>query len=159
VYNKPGIYPDLALAYGTNSVLKSFVFDNLAVVFRVKGQPYRKPNRFISINPINPSQQDKKLGDESKNKEEISGYWYVVSVSHIFESGNYFNEFTCVKLYDLNSSVSSGALSTSNDPTIAPNSGGGKGTCIIPFNTSLIVPSPPTAINTSNCFSVHARAN
>ena len=121
IYNKPNIAINLALAYGTNSVLKSFVFDNLAVVFRVKGQPYRKPNRFISINP---PQGDKELGDAFKNKEEISGYWYVVSVNHIFENGNYFNEFTCVKLYDLNSSVSSGVLpATSNNPTVVPNGG------------------------------------
>ena len=86
---------NLALAYGTNAVLKSFVFDNLAVTFRVKGQPYRKPNRFILINtPPTPK--------SLKNYEgkEIDGYWYVISVKHIFENNNYFNEFNCVKIYD-----------------------------------------------------------
>jgi hypothetical protein len=151
VYQKPDININLALAYGTNTVLKSFVFDNLAVVFRVKGQPYRKPNRFISLNP---QQLDKKSGDKfnEKNKEEISGYWYVVSVNHIFENGNYFNEFTCVKLYDLNSSVSNQQNSNVGTPGInstgsAPN-GGEEITSprSNPQGTSTNAPAPKTRV-------------
>ena len=101
-YNKSGIYLDLAYAYGTNSVLKSFVFDNVKVTFRIKGQTYRKPNRFISINS---QQNDKTLNpNTSKEVSEIDGYWYVLSVNHVFINGNYFNDFECVKLYNLGGS-------------------------------------------------------
>lgn len=96
-YTKAGINKKIAIDYGTNSVLKSFVLDNVMATFRVSGQPYRKPNRFISINP---PLNDKKMDNKSeKGKLEIQGYWYVLSVNHVFIDGNYFNDFECVKLY------------------------------------------------------------
>lgn len=96
-YIKAGIGSKIAIDYGTNSVLKSFVLDNVMATFRVSGQPYRKPNRFISINL---PQNDKEIdGKSEKEKLEIQGYWYVLSVNHVFIDGNYFNDFECVKLY------------------------------------------------------------
>jgi hypothetical protein len=98
-YTKSAVPFNLAKAYGTNSVFKSFVFDNVMATFRVKGQPYRKPNRFISINP--PPKDTKLDPVKSKDRTEIDGYWYVLSVNHVFIDGNYFNDFECVKIYKL----------------------------------------------------------
>jgi len=102
-YFKSDIPYRVAHCYGTNSVLKSFVFDNVLLTFRVEGQPYRKPNRFIAVNTaIN----DKELNPiKSKEKSEVDGFWYVLSVNHVFINGNYFNDFECVKLYDLNGTL------------------------------------------------------
>ena len=98
-YNKSGLPLNLSYAYGTNSVFKSFIFDNVKVTFRIKGQTYRKPNRFISINP---QPGDKTLNPiKSKEVSELDGYWYVLSVNHVFIDGNYFNDFECVKIYEL----------------------------------------------------------
>jgi hypothetical protein len=95
-YSRPNMERSLAQVYGTNKVFKSFVFDNVAVTFRVKGQPYRRPGKFITIKTDNVDINNKK----NKNIAEINGYWYIVSVSHVFENDVYFNDFICVKVYN-----------------------------------------------------------
>ena len=95
-YSRPNMARSLAQVYGINKVFKSFVFDNVAVTFRVKGQPYRRPGKFITIKTDNVDINNKK----NKNIAEINGYWYIVSVSHVFENDVYFNDFICVKVYN-----------------------------------------------------------
>lgn len=95
-YSRPGIDGILAQVYGTNKVFKSFIFDNLAITFRTKGQPYRSPGKFITIKTDNVDLNSKK----NQNLSEVDGHWFVVSVSHVFENDVYFNDFICVKMYN-----------------------------------------------------------
>jgi hypothetical protein len=87
-YSVRNIDTKLAVAYGTNRVLKSFIFDNTAMTFRVKGQPYRTPGKFIHIQ-----------ADDNNDTGEINGYWYIISLNHVFENDIYFNDYVCVRLY------------------------------------------------------------
>lgn len=73
------------------SVFKSFIYDNTKIKFRVPGLPHRKPGFFISINDA-----------KKKNAEtELSGFWYIISVLHIFEGETYVNEIEAVKFFTL----------------------------------------------------------
>jgi len=98
-------------AWATNKTLKSFIYDNIAVVFKVKGQPYRVPGKFIRINIDDPTGANKKASsttkacasissdETSEDADSLNGWWYVVSVQHIFENDIYFNRITAVKIY------------------------------------------------------------
>lgn len=67
-------------------VTRSFIFDNSAINFRTIGSPYRKPGMFILLNENTPD-----------DKKSPFGYWFVISVKHIFENDIYHNEITAVK--------------------------------------------------------------
>ena len=67
-------------------VTRSFIFDNSAITFKTIGNPYRKPGMFILLNEDKP--------DENQSP---FGYWFVVSVKHIFENDIYHNQITAVK--------------------------------------------------------------
>ena len=70
-----------------NTILKSFIYLNETIVLNVKGKLYRRPGNFITIK-----------GDMCPTKaEEI---WYVTSVKHKFENGNYQNEITAVRFLE-----------------------------------------------------------
>jgi hypothetical protein len=71
-------------------VTRSFIFDNSAITFRTTGSPYRNPGTFILINDDN----------TPDGKESPTGYWFVISVKHIFENEIYQNEITAVKFYN-----------------------------------------------------------
>jgi hypothetical protein len=83
-YSLPNLSSSLAIAYGVTKIFNSFVFDNVAITFRTKGNTYRKPDRFIEI---------------KSEKKDINGYWFIISVKHIFTDSVYENEITCVKFY------------------------------------------------------------
>ena len=119
-YSRPSIPTNLAVSYGTNSVFKSFIFDNVLATFRVNGQPYRKPNRFIAINT--PLSDGKINPIKGKEKAEIEGFWYIISVNHVFVDGNYFNDFECVRIYQLGGTASQPG-SVAPTPTLSPSSG------------------------------------
>lgn len=73
-------------------LMKSFIYDNIAITFRVPGNLYRESGYFIKID-LDPN-------EETKNKAtDLSGYYYVISVKHIFKGENYQNEIIAVKLY------------------------------------------------------------
>ena len=72
-------------------VFKSFIYDNTKIKFRVPGIPHRKPGRFIAINDV-----QKKGGDT-----ELAGFWYVISVLHIFENETYTNEIEAVRFFTI----------------------------------------------------------
>lgn len=84
-YSTVGLPQELSLAYGVNKVFSSFIFDNIAITFRVKGNTYRDAGKFVEIR---------------SDKPDVNGYWFIISVKHIFEESTYFNEITCVKFYD-----------------------------------------------------------
>ena len=138
-YSRPSIPTNLAVSYGTNSVFKSFIFDNVLATFRVNGQPYRKPNRFIAINT--PLSDGKINPIKGKEKAEIEGFWYIISVNHVFVDGNYFNDFECVRIYQLGGTASqpgSVAPTPTLSPTLAGNTNG-------PGETPLPVVAPDTS--------------
>lgn len=72
-------------------VLKSFIYDNTAITFKVPGNLYREAGYFIRIK-VEQNQED-------KNKtQDVSGYYFVISIKHIFAGENYQNEIVAVKL-------------------------------------------------------------
>ena len=70
-------------------LMRSFIFDNTALVFRVPGNVYRKPGYFILVNSDVPSDKN----------NSIAGYWYVIGVKHIFTNSVYTNEIAAVKMH------------------------------------------------------------
>lgn len=110
-FMRPGIGRDIATIYGINKVFKSFIFDNIALTFRTKGQPYRDPGKFIQITVDNVN-----LVSNNADISEVNGFWYVIAVNHIFENDTYYNDYTCVKFYS-----NSGELSTLPTPPLETN--------------------------------------
>lgn len=82
---------NLNVAALKTAVFKSFIYDNTKIKFRVPGIPHRKPGFFIAINDT-----QKRGGDT-----ELAGFWYVISVLHIFENETYTNEIEAVKFFTL----------------------------------------------------------
>ena len=126
----------LAQAYGTNTIFKSFIFDNVALTFRVKGQPYRSAGKFIQIEADGSS-----TATTSKNtkSDELNGYWYIISLKHVFENDIYFNDYICVKLYSNYGALSeiperdtSPSISTGSSGLVAGAGSGGDGGGRIP---------------------------
>ena len=70
-------------------LMRSFIFDNTALIFRVTGNIYRKPGFFILVNSDIPSDKN----------NTIAGYWYVIGVKHIFTNNIYTNEIVAVKMH------------------------------------------------------------
>ena len=71
-----------------NKLWKSFIFRNEAVVLTVKGQVYRKPGVFITIQ-----------GALNTRDEPVTDLWFVIRNKHLFNSGNYENEITAVRFF------------------------------------------------------------
>jgi len=71
-----------------NKVKNSFLFLNDIIVFNVRGQVFRKPGTFITIN-----------GGEVTGRTAPDNIWFVVSVKHIFRELDYENEVVAVKLF------------------------------------------------------------
>jgi hypothetical protein len=69
-------------------MFRSFIFDNSSITFKTVGSPYRNPGMFILLNDDKPDEEA---------KEAPTGYWFVISVKHIFENDIYQNEITAVK--------------------------------------------------------------
>ena len=101
-YHYPGdLNSSTTTSWATNKTLRSFIYDNVAIVFKVKGQPYRVPGKFIRINTDQPTEANKTSSsssscaktstDESAEADSLNGWWYVISVQHIFENDIYFN--------------------------------------------------------------------
>ena len=117
----------LAIGFGTNALFKSFIFDNVALTFRVKGQPYRSAGKFIQIEADGSSSSTSSRSSSTTN--ELNGYWYIISVKHVFENDIYFNDYVCVKIYN-----NTGALS--EIPTSSAINGSGTGASNRPLGRS-----------------------
>lgn len=86
--------------------LKSFIYDNTAVTFKVPGNLYREAGYFIQIKV--------EKNAESKDKtQDISGFYFIISIKHIFSGENYQNEIVAVKL-NTNEKLSSNSKFTSS---------------------------------------------
>lgn len=93
---------------GIESMLyKSFIYDNSAIIFKTTGNPYRKPGSFIQVH------------DSLSSKSDASGFWYVISVKHIFEHEIYTNEIVAVKIFVGNEN--NRPIPTIFTPSPAPN--------------------------------------
>ena len=122
-YSIPQVPEKLALAYGVNTLFKSFIFDNIALTFRVKGQPYRSAGKFIQIEADNSSTSG--TVNKNNNSDELNGYWYIISVKHVFENDIYFNDYICVKVYSNTGSPSPIPNREAGSSAIGAGFGGG----------------------------------
>ena len=71
-----------------HTLLKSFIYDNTAISFKCGGELYRSPGTFIEI----------RTEDSTTDTDNLNGYWFIISVKHIFEGDAYDNELICVKM-------------------------------------------------------------
>jgi hypothetical protein len=72
-------------------ILKSFIYDNTAITFKVPGGLHREAGYFIQVKV----EQNQEIKDKT---QDISGYYFVISIKHIFSGENYQNEIVAVKL-------------------------------------------------------------
>ena len=72
-------------------VLKSFIYDNTAISFKVPGNLYREAGYFIRVKV----EQNQEVKDKT---QDMNGYYFVISIKHIFSGENYQNEIIAVKL-------------------------------------------------------------
>jgi hypothetical protein len=140
-YSLPNIPDRLAIGFGTNALFKSFIFDNVALTFRVKGQPYRSAGKFIQIEADGSSSSTSSRS--SNNTNELNGYWYIISVKHVFENDIYFNDYVCVKVYNntgalseipTSSAINSSGTGASNLPLGRSSGAGGGGITLPPLS-------------------------
>jgi len=108
VNKRVGLDNILITKYVQNALMKSFIYDNTAITFTVQGNTYREAGKFIRI-------KSKDLNDGSSDPEtkSVDGYWFILSVKHIFKGDFYTNEYVCVKLH-------SGGPSQANTPLLDP---------------------------------------
>ena len=70
----------------SNTVMKSFLTLNESITFTVKGAVYREPNKFIWI-------------DRGVDEEDYKKLWYVNSVTHKFQNGQFRNQIIATKIF------------------------------------------------------------
>ena len=100
----------LTTKYVQNALMKSFIYDNTAITFTVQGNTYREAGKFIRIISKDLNDKYSELNPETKS---VDGYWFILSVKHIFKGDFYTNEYVCVKLH---SGGPSGGPSQDNSP-------------------------------------------
>lgn len=74
-----------------STTLKSFIYDNTAITFTVPGGLHREAGYFIKIK-VERNEQEK------LKTQDISGYYFVISITHIFAGENYQNRIVAVKV-------------------------------------------------------------
>lgn len=79
---------DILRDHAYNRIKKSFLFLSDVIVFNVKGQIFRKPGSFITIN-----------GGDVIGAGSPKNIWLVISVKHLFKELNYENEVIAVRLF------------------------------------------------------------
>jgi hypothetical protein len=102
-------------------VLKSFIYDNTAITFKVPGNLYREAGYFIRVKV----EQNQEVKDKT---QDMNGYYFVISIKHIFSGENYQNEIIAVKLNknqkinkNNTSSFISNLISGTSKPSTATN--------------------------------------
>ena len=93
VYTTIDASPEQRLSVGRSDTLKSAVFLNKALTFRVKGATYRQAGYFISLDRNN------SLTDSSFD-DKLLGLYLIVEVRHTFIGNDYYNDLICVKTYN-----------------------------------------------------------
>lgn len=92
VFSLHGDLPLLRQAEGFHKLLKTGVFLNTAINFRVLGLTNREPGRFVAIDRIIGA-----VDGDFENK--FYGQWFTINVRHIIEAGVYYNDITAVKIH------------------------------------------------------------
>jgi len=87
-----------------NIMMKSFIYDNKHLTFSVPGKAYRQSGKFIKINYKGEGIINKATTDDS-----MDGYWFIISVKHVFKGDFYTNEIVCAKLHTKGTAVRPGA--------------------------------------------------
>lgn len=77
---------------GLQKLLRTGLFLNSCINFRVLGSTNRETGRFIAIDRISGI-------PDSPFNDKFYGQWFVINVRHIFEAGIYYNEITAVKTH------------------------------------------------------------
>ena len=81
---------------GAGALLRTGIFQNLAISFTVLGLPTRMSGTFISIDldtgaPIDMS--------SSEHFDRLCGMWFVLGVIHNYSDEVYTNDITAIKIY------------------------------------------------------------
>jgi len=85
--------PEQRLSQGRNKVLFNSIFMNSTITFKVPGSTHRQAGHFIGLNFDGAS-------NTSEFNKKLLGVYFIISVKHIFESNEYFNEIRAVKTYN-----------------------------------------------------------
>jgi len=78
-------------ADGFQKILKTGVFQNTCINFRVYGSTNRRAGRFIVID------KEQNVEDNAFNTK-FYGQWFIINIQHIFEGAMYYNDITAVKI-------------------------------------------------------------
>ena len=100
--------------YAFNRTKRSFLFLNDVIIFTVKGQVFRKPGSFITIN-----------GGDVIGSTIPNNIWLVISVKHIFKELNYENEVAAVRLFGNSNKYSTLVGEEVSSGSAGGSSGGG----------------------------------
>lgn len=79
-------------ADGLQKILKTGIFQNTCIHFRVLGSTNRTTGRFIAID------RDDFIDDNNFNNK-FYGQWFTINVQHVFEGGLYYNEIVAIKVH------------------------------------------------------------
>ena len=74
-----------------NRTISSFVLVNEQLHFTTKGKVYRQPGRFIIVDSGEAIAKD--------IKDKLKQVWFVTSVTHIIDNGEYTTEFICNRFF------------------------------------------------------------
>ena len=78
-----------------NRIISSFVLVNEQLHFTSKGKVYRQPGRFIVVD------SGEAIAKETPQdiKDKLKQVWFVTSVTHIIDNGEYTTEFICNRFF------------------------------------------------------------
>ena len=130
----PGTFSSIIQDHLYNKVKRSFLFLNDSVVFICKGQVFRKPGKFITING----------GDVFGNTPE--NIWLITSVSHVFTELDYKTNIVAVRLFG-NSALYKELVSNNRVDNNSSSAGGGSlaSTSVVQDNNE--IPTEPIDSN------------
>lgn len=79
-------------ADGLQKLLKTGLFLNSCINFRVLGSTNRETGRFVAIDSLSEM-------DDNAFTNKFYGQWFVINVKHVFEAGLYYNDITAIKTH------------------------------------------------------------
>lgn len=95
---KKGDFPDREMAMQNrafNRIISSFVLVNEQLHFTTKGKVYRLPGKFIVVDSGESIAKEK----PQDIKDRLKQVWFVTSVTHIIDNGEYTTEFICNRFF------------------------------------------------------------
>tara|TARA_R110001599_G_scaffold114126_4_gene279753 strand:- start:8 stop:1894 length:1887 start_codon:yes stop_codon:yes gene_type:complete len=95
---KKGDFPDREMAMQNrsfNRIISSFVLVNEQLHFTTKGKVYRMPGKFIVVDSGESIAKEK----PQDIKDRLKQVWFVTSVTHTIDNGEYTTEFICNRFF------------------------------------------------------------